>query len=529
MFENIPDFYPTPVRLIDKMLAGIKFDEISSILEPSAGKGDLADKVSDRLRYSRNSFNKKEKWDIDTVEIDANLQHILKGKSYRVVHDDFLTFHTYKKYDLIVANPPFSQGDRHLLRMIDLLQGGGKIVCLLNAESIRNPCTNARKDLLDRLDKYTADIEFIDNAFVDAEHRTGVEVALVRLDIPKTTGSCIILDELKKEERYTSNHEFKFDSMISADFLKGIVEQYNFEIRAGLKLMAEYEALKAQAFQDISLFMFSDKKDDSDLGIHNSFIKQVRIKYWKALFSSDKFMGLFTSNLRYEFMNKVDEMCEYDFSLYNIRAIKLQINRHMIKSMEDTIIALFDEFSHKHYWHPETGNNIHYYNGWASNKAWKINKKVIICLNGYHDLQYSWGGFKPTYYKTVDKLTDVEKVLNYLDGGMTQDISIQDVLQKAEKEGVTKKIRLKYFTVTFYKKGTCHIEFSNDMLLHKFNVFGSQRKGWLPPVYGKAGYKDMNQEERAVINDFEGEESYARVIKNKDYYISDMSGLLMLA
>jgi len=41
----------------------------------------------------------------------------------------------------------------------------------------------------------------------------------------------------------------------------------------------------------------------------NSYIKKVREKYWKALFTSDQFMGLFTSNLRTEFYNKVKELC----------------------------------------------------------------------------------------------------------------------------------------------------------------------------------------------------------------------------
>jgi hypothetical protein len=82
--------------------------------------------------------------------------------------------------------------------------------------------------------------------------------------------------------------------------------------------------------------------------------------------------------------------------------------------------------------------------------------------------------------------------------------------------------------ITFYKKGTCHIEFTNDELLHKFNLFGSMRKGWLPPVYGKAKYKDMTPEEKQVINEFEGEISYNKVMANKDYYIVDSSKLLML-
>ena len=85
------------------------------------------------------------------------------------------------------------------------------------------------------------------------------------------------------------------------------------------------------------------------------------------------------------------------------------------------------------------------------------------------------------------------------------------------------------FIITFYKKGTCHIEFTNLELLHKFNVYGSQRKGWLPPTYGKSKYKDMEKEDQAVVKEFEGEISYNKVMTNAEYYLVETSKLLMIA
>lgn len=40
------EFYPTPSELIDKMLAKVSFENVRSVLEPSAGKGDIADRKS---------------------------------------------------------------------------------------------------------------------------------------------------------------------------------------------------------------------------------------------------------------------------------------------------------------------------------------------------------------------------------------------------------------------------------------------------------------------------------------------------
>lgn len=533
MFNNIKDFYPTPNNLIKEMLSKIDFKYINNVLEPSAGDGRIVDEVVNKFKYAHSSYyNREAKWDIDTIEIDQNLQYILQGKNYRVVHNDFLTFETFKKYSLIAMNPPFSNGDKHLLKAIDMQQEGGQIVCLLNAETLRNPYSNTRKDLLDKLEQYDADIKYIENSFIDADNSTNVEVALIYINIPNQEQSSVILEGLKQEEQHREQASHNSNNIIDSDFLKGIVEQYKFEIKAGLKLIAEYNSLKplmlASFKEDTSNVILElklkDKDDNSTL--ENGYIKQIRMKYWKALFTSDQFMGLFTSNLRYKYYEKIKELCDYDFSLYNIYTIKIQINNEMVKSVEQTILKLFEEFSNKHHWYDEMSKNIHFYNGWKTNKAWKINRKIIIPLNAFS----SWSGkFEPTNYKTVEKLEDMEKVLNYLDGGLSEHIEIKDALKFAEGYEDTKKIQLKYFMVTFYKKGTCHIEFTNLDLLQKFNLFGSQRLGWLPPSYGKAKYNDMTREEKEVINEFEGQESYKRVMNNKDYFIVETSKLLMLA
>ena len=43
MFTDNKDFYPTPQNLIDKMLDGLDWKMIHTILEPSAGKGNIVE------------------------------------------------------------------------------------------------------------------------------------------------------------------------------------------------------------------------------------------------------------------------------------------------------------------------------------------------------------------------------------------------------------------------------------------------------------------------------------------------------
>ncbi len=531
---DIKGFYPTPYSLINKMLSGIDFKEINSVLEPSAGSGSIVERVIEKLKYSHSSYyNKETKWDIDCIEQNQNLQYVLQGKNYRVVHDDYLSYNSFKKYDLIVMNPPFESGDKHLLKAIEMQQNGGKIVCLLNAETLKNPYSNTRKDLIRKLEDYHADIEYIENAFYNAERQTDVEVALIKIDIEKPENDSIILDDLRKQEQFRVEANNTYNNQLAnADYIKRVVEQYNFEVKAGLKLISEWQSLDSVMLNGMSLGIICDREDDSKLGLHNSYVKHVRAKYWKTLFTNDEFMGLFTTNLRRKYMEKINELCEYDFSLYNVYTIRIQLSKEMVKGVEDTILALFDEFSHKHHWYDETSKNIHYFNGWKTNSSWKINKKVIIPLSGFRDLEYSWGGFKPTHYDLVAKLTDIEKSLTYLQTGTNievEEINLKEALNFAEQYRDSKKIKTKYFTIDFFKKGTAHLYFNSDELLHRFNIYGSQQKNWLPPSYGKKTYTEMSDEEQQVINEFEGELSYRKVMSNKNDYILDNNKLLMLA
>lgn len=73
------------------------------------------------------------------------------------------------------------------------------------------------------------------------------------------------------------------------------------------------------------------------------------------------------------------------------------------------------------------------------------------------------------------------------------------------------------------------IHFNNEELLHRLNIFGSQSKNWLPPSYGKKTYNEMDEEERQVIDSFEGEVSYKKVMNNSQNYILETNKLLALA
>ena len=539
------NFYPTPPDLIEKMLIGVDFNEINTILEPSAGKGNLVDGYIEKMKnrtYYKYGYGYNYKKDIDCIEIDNELQATLKGQGYRVVHNDFLSFQTHKKYDLILMNPPFDNGDLHLLKALKMQEDGGAIICLLNAETLKNPYSNPRKELTQKLEEYNAEIEYIENAFSNAERKTDVEIALIKVYIPKKDFECNFLNELRQEEVYEEIYDTTCTELTKFlgenQYIESAVEQYNTEIKLGIKLIREYNSMLPYIKNKIERenstnygvapilsLKVNDDDSSSNYATINNYVKKVRYKYWEALFDNPKFTEKLTSNLVNELWGKLKELQDYDFSIWNIMTIQEELLKNTIKGVEQTILDLFEEFSHKYSWYDETSKNIHYYNGWKSNKGWKINKKVIIPLSAYSN----WSGRFDVRYDVTRKFKDIVKIFDYLDCGKTTNINIEEILQNAEDIGQTSKIPLKYFNVTFYKKGTCHIEFLDLELLKKFNLFGSQKKGWLPPNYGKKKYSDMTAKEKEVVKEFSGSETeYNKIFNNQNYYLVDTNSILLL-
>jgi predicted RNA methylase len=579
--EQTSEFYPTPKELVAKMIEGINWDLIHTILEPSAGKGDILREVATgskaRRRYGE--------VDVDCIELDPNLRQILKynfseerereisrrirnikesqiynrdigkyeelpfdkkvelrhleleektffNKGIHIVHDDFLTYTPLKKYDLIIMNPPFSNGDKHLLKALKMQEKGGSVICLLNAETIRNPYTETRKELVKQLEKHNATIEYIDNAFASAERKTGVEIAMIKVAIEQVQEESEIYERFKKAEKM-EDFQPEVTDLELTDYIKAAVVRFNVEVKAGLELIRQYRALcpyMLNSFDEADkykkpILRLTDTNDRSyDSVSVNEYLKKTRLKYWVALLQNPKFIGKLTSKLQSEYLDSVEKLKDYDFTEYNIRTLSVEMNAQIKKGVEDEIIAMFDRLTEEHSWYPECAKNRHYFDGWKTNKAHFIGKKVIIPCYGIFD---SWDG-KPRTYNARKALEDIERILNFLDGGMTRDIDFWHSLENCFNQGITKNINLKYFKATFYKKGTVHLEFTCPELIKRFNIYAAQQKKWLPPNYGKTRYTDMTDQEKAVIDSFQGEKDYNEVMASAGYYLKPVTNEQML-
>ena len=533
-------FYSTPPEIAQKlvsMLTAKSERDLGLILEPSAGTGALIAGLTECKIKSKSCYETYRWRDISTsnihcIEINPQRAAFLKNNDYKVIWDDFLTFNSLMPYNTIVMNPPFNEGAKHLLKALRVCADGGEIVCILNAETIKNPFSNERKQLLKELNEQEKwDYEIIENAFSDAERPTNVEIALIHVKKKAFDGKSILLDKFKKfvvAEREQQQNQ----SLMRFGEISSLVDTHDAEILAAIALYDEIQNYNAVALKDSKYDdgIFDIKIDGSSSRYMNAphavIVRKINLKYWKRLFTLNDISRLMTSEIRNQYYSKINEMAGFDFNERNILQLKEDLTRSFMVNIDRAIMSVFDEFTHK-YSFEENSPNIHYYNGWKTNKAFRCNKKVIIPLQmfSYHRAGIYYDGRRyPASWEfnlMNNMLDDIELAMNYLDSGHTDfPQNMSQKLSNAESQNCYKNIDTKFFTITLYKKGTAHLVFKDMELLKKFNIYAGRKKNWLPPSYGQKHYEEMNDEEKAVIDSFEGKESYEQTLNNRDFYLS---------
>lgn len=71
-------FYPTPPYVADKLLDGVDWDMISNVLEPSAGKGNIVDRIAEKWNRSRWKSRKRR----SSIQQDHVQARLLSVRAY---------------------------------------------------------------------------------------------------------------------------------------------------------------------------------------------------------------------------------------------------------------------------------------------------------------------------------------------------------------------------------------------------------------------------------------------------------------
>jgi phospholipid N-methyltransferase len=129
---RIPGYFPTPEPLAQQLIKIACIEPGQTILEPSAGTGNLIDVARSLHSDVTVSF----------CELNCFLLDILRAKydglpDVHFIGRDCLELESaqVKPFDRIVMNPPFEQGQdmEHVLRMFPLLKPGGILATVVSA------------------------------------------------------------------------------------------------------------------------------------------------------------------------------------------------------------------------------------------------------------------------------------------------------------------------------------------------------------------------------------------------------------
>ena len=503
MFTDNKNFYPTSEKLVFKMLEKLRGDKlgmscissITYVLEPSCGKGNIIEAYEKyyETNCKRNiEYNKKasDYVKFDAIELDENLNKLLKGKGINVVGEDYLTFEPQRFYDLIIQNPPFDEGDKHLLASIRIQSRiGGKILCLLNAETLKNPYSNTRKELVQLIKQYNGQVEYIENAFSDSERETDVETALVYIDVPMISDDTIFERHFKRD-----NPDIHIDSFKALMPNKNLLEKMCFECDLIKKSTTELFKEKMRINTLLDGFGLKSKVSICDDSCNpkvltiNEYINKINLSYWQKFIEISEFKNKLPSKLRDNFSYNMEKQKDIAFNIESVRYFYEQLIQSIPKSYEETVAKVFDTLTYKSYYSDTMWNsNIYLYSGWKTNSCYKINNKSII---GYY------GDYM---YRVPETLNDLNIIFNNIKG-TKYNIDTNEIVEAIKR--CDKNIETEHFILDCYKKQTIHIKYKNKEHLQVFNILSGKGKNALPPDFGQKSYSSMDEEEKRIVKDF---------------------------
>ena len=493
------NFYPTPESLLEELfnleLKDSKFPSMhvpsGRILEPSAGKGNIIEFINKNQDY----YGRKE-LTIEAIEKDLNLKNLLFGAGHNVVWDDFLTYETHKEYDAIVMNPPFDEGARHVLKAIELAEKQIAKTCsiyaIINAETINNPFSIERQMLLNMLDKYKAKIEFKQDAFSgsDSERKTNVEVALITFKVAVKAQAEDIYDRyINAATKNKKTDTAVLERSLSIDYTNNEIqerlnniERYVSEYEAAVKVIKsaykasieESKLLDYLTTVNKETYKLNSLNSSSDFESEENYLNKLdslRAAYWELILNTKEIRSLLTTGGREKLQKKLSLSSNLEINLVNIEMLIMSLKMNEKDILVDGCVSLFERITKYHM--NDFSKNIHYYNGWKTNNAFKMNSKVIYPLYemffrvGRNDSNYSYDDIT---YSVKDIISDVIRMMKLFNPSVKEEFSAVGA-NHFENEWLRFKV---------FKKGTVHIWFKDQELLNKFNFICGQHFNWLP-------------------------------------------------
>lgn len=481
-------FYKTPRHLAERLWSMAKETHYRAILDACAGEGDLADAMPRGWREERAAKR------VDCIEIDASKHPALRAKGFRVVGLDFLGFEGGSVYQLVVLNPPFASGAKHVLKAWDSLFCG-EVLAIINAETLRNPFS-AERQRLATLVRDHGQVVFVDDAFRgdDVEREANVDVALIHLDKPAECNHDWIgpvIDAMAQDGEKHDTYELPTELALPASFVETQVRAFNLAVKAmrdsvRMQAVAKHYAIRIGATLDQRVNRQEDELPPA-IAIREQLADEydkLKDRAWASVLRSTDALNKLSSKVQRQAESRFAEIQALEFSASNVYGFLLGLVESQPEMMLDMACDVFDQITR--YW----SDNTVYYKGWKSNDRHRTMGFRIKTTRFVLPNNRSWS--HALDYDAVRRLADLDKVFAMLDGKASPEVSLVSLFEPARggrDPGSFSKLRHgerlsgSYLDVRYYPGvGTIHFFPRSKELVDRLNRLVGRRRGWLPPT-----------------------------------------------
>ena len=467
-----PDFYPTPPEVVGEMLDPLDLRG-KTVLEPSAGKGDLVRECLNRGAA-----------DVLWCEKEPQLRAILTGiRGAAYLDQDFLQLqaHEVSHIDLIAMNPPFSADEAHILHAWQIAPPGCEIVALANWNTVSGQFRGLQLQLAKLIEAYGS-VEDLGECFSTAERPTRVSVGLVRLTKPgqRVSGA----DEFDGFFLGPDDIEAQGEGMIPYRRSRDIVNRYveacrifDEQVEAGTRLGTVLDGFFGQ---ELGLQVTVDGAAVT----RNRFRKDLQKAAWKHVFAEFLPQQLATSQLAKDINQFVEEQSKIPFTERNLWRMLQIVAGTQEQRVDRAVEQAIDSLT------MHTKENRFGVEGWVTNSGYMINRRFIC--PGLAEPSWDGRGVRvQTYGRQADEIQDLIKALCFITGKRYEDMGQPQASQPLVPG---EWYNWGFFTFKAHKKGTVHFEFKDPDDWAALNARYAKIKGQvLPETYRRPKARQRQQ------------------------------------
>lgn len=492
IFYNNPDFYPTPAAVVERMLmddspAGL------TVLEPSAGSGNIVNKL---IEYGAR--------EVLACETDPNLQKVLRGTGCRLIASDFMTVtaEQISHVNMIVMNPPFSQGARHLLHAYEIAPAGCTIVSLINTSNLTTSYYTEYRKLQELVNLHGYSEDLGEPFAEDAERLTRCRVSLVKI-WKAGEGAHEFDGYFSAIEEDAAQGDGEHAGLMQYNFLRDIVNRYVEAVKMFDDVMQATERINRAAtfidykiiqgndgeqkavkqtygalpiqFQAVTVKEYGGKTAVTEVN-HQTYKRELQKYYWRIIFQKMNMEKYATRELKEQINRFIEQRQSVPFTMHNIYRVIETVIKTTGQRMTRALCEAFDTICSLSAENSTAGET------WKTNSNYMVNRRFIcnyitdIDYNGRMEIRYYYGNGQ----SKAEKLEDVCKALCYMTGRKWGEIGGLREHIRAHRDTIQwgQWFEWGFFRCRGYKKGTMHFEFIDENIWYRFNQEVAKCRGW---------------------------------------------------